>query len=50
VASAKYDMDELKEHSPDLLVPDLTDVESIIGFMRGNVARTTVLATEICNN
>jgi phosphoglycolate phosphatase len=34
VASAKYGMDELASHSPDLLVPDLTAASDIIGFMR----------------
>jgi phosphoglycolate phosphatase-like HAD superfamily hydrolase len=34
VASAKYSVDDLRPHSPDLLVPDLTQVDSIISFMR----------------
>jgi phosphoglycolate phosphatase len=35
VASARYGMDELRGHGPDLLVPDLTAGDSIIRFMRG---------------
>ena len=34
VASARYSMDDLGVHNPDLLVPDLTPVDSIISFMR----------------
>jgi phosphoglycolate phosphatase-like HAD superfamily hydrolase len=34
VASAKYSVDDLCPHGPDLLVPDLTQVDSIISFMR----------------
>jgi phosphoglycolate phosphatase len=34
VASAKYDMEALASHSPDLLVPDLTAASDIITFMR----------------
>jgi phosphoglycolate phosphatase len=34
VASARYDLNELAEHGPDMLVPDLTSGESILRFMR----------------
>ncbi len=34
VASAKYSLEDLRSHHPDLLVPDLTPVDSIISFMR----------------
>jgi phosphoglycolate phosphatase-like HAD superfamily hydrolase len=34
VASAKYSMEELASHRPDLLVPDLTEAPGIIEFMR----------------
>jgi phosphoglycolate phosphatase len=34
VASARYGMDELRAHEPDLLVSDLTPADSIIRFMR----------------
>lgn len=34
VASAKYSVDQLALHSPDLLVPDLTGASDIIEFMR----------------
>jgi phosphoglycolate phosphatase len=36
VASARYGMDDLETHRPNLLVPDLTQVDSIIRFMRGS--------------
>ncbi|MBN1569048.1 MAG: HAD hydrolase-like protein [Acidobacteria bacterium] len=35
VASARYGMEELRAHDPDLLVPDLNDAVSLIRFMRG---------------
>lgn len=34
VASAKYSVDDLRIHSPDLLLSDLTPVDSILSFMR----------------
>jgi phosphoglycolate phosphatase len=34
VASARYDLNELAKHEPDMLVPDLTSGESILHFMR----------------
>jgi phosphoglycolate phosphatase-like HAD superfamily hydrolase len=34
VASARYGMNDLGSHDPDLLIPDLTPGESIIRFMR----------------
>jgi phosphoglycolate phosphatase-like HAD superfamily hydrolase len=34
VASARYSMDDLRMHKPDLLVADLTQTDSIISFMR----------------
>jgi phosphoglycolate phosphatase len=36
VASARYGMDALGAHRPDLLVSDLTEAESIVRFMRGS--------------
>jgi phosphoglycolate phosphatase-like HAD superfamily hydrolase len=35
VASARYGLNELRMHDPDMLVSDLTPVESIIRFMCG---------------
>lgn len=42
VASAKYTVDDLRPHKPDLLVPDLTQADSIICFMRTWPARPFV--------
>ena len=36
VASAKYDLAELQNHHPDLLVSDLTPVDRIIAFIRSS--------------
>ncbi len=34
VASARYSMQDLGPHNPDLLVPDLTDTGSIVSFLQ----------------
>ncbi len=34
VASAKYSIEDLRPHKPDLLLPDLTPVDFILSFMR----------------
>ncbi len=34
VASAKYAVDDLRVYKPDLLVPDLTPVDSVLSFMQ----------------
>ncbi len=36
VASARYTLDDLAAHDPDLLVPDLTDVPRILAFMEAD--------------
>jgi len=42
VASAKYSVDDLRPHNPDLLVPDLTQTDFIISFLRTWPARPFV--------
>ncbi len=38
VASARYSLQDLESHKPDLLVPDLTQAEAIIEFMRATAS------------
>jgi len=40
VASAGYGIDDLQAHNPDLAVPDLTEADSMISFMRNFPHRT----------
>jgi phosphoglycolate phosphatase len=35
VASARYTIEDLSAHTPDILVPDLTCVDAILAFMNG---------------
>jgi phosphoglycolate phosphatase len=43
VASAKYGMDDLRFHNPDLLVPDLAAADLIVSFMRNNAMESGTL-------